>query len=159
MHEAAFIACLHDTFSVANGQLIYKDGTLAGGPAPNGYMQVTFQGTCYGAHRIVYAITRGHWPEQEIDHKDFVKTNNTPSNLRLATRRQNAQSRRVQSNSKSGKKGVSWNKQRKKWIVQIKTPTERIHLGYFDDIEEAAKVYDTAAKKFFGKFAYNSGVR
>jgi len=42
--------------------------------------------------------------------------------------------------------GVSWNKRKKKWIVNITIHGKQSHLGYFDDEEEAARRYDIAAE-------------
>lgn len=54
-----------------------------------GYIQVSC-GTWDGkrlmmkGHQIVYLVTNGYLPET-VDHRDRVKTNNKPSNLRAAT--------------------------------------------------------------------------
>ena len=42
--------------------------------------------------------------------------------------------------------GVSWNKQKIKWVAQICTDGKSTHLGDFDDEEEAASAYDVAAE-------------
>jgi len=54
------------------------------------------------------------------------------------------------SNSTSPFKGVSYNKQRKKFMVQIK----RRYIGAFSNELDAAKAYDEEAIKVFGEFAY-----
>jgi hypothetical protein len=50
-------------------------------------------------------------------------------------------------------RGVSWNKQKKKWNVQIKYDGKRQHLGCFEDEQEAARVYDKAARAHKGEKA------
>lgn len=42
--------------------------------------------------------------------------------------------------------GVSWNKQRRKYVATIKVENKTRYLGAFDEINEAAKAY-TKAKK------------
>lgn len=91
--------------------------------------------------------------ENQVDHEDLNILNNQKSNLRIATRSQNQQNRNVMSNNSTGYKGVFWQKSRGKYLVQIKTETQRIHIGRFSDPIEAAKAYDAAAIKHFGPFA------
>jgi len=55
-------------------------------------------------------------------------------------------------------KGVAWDKSRSKWLAYIKHGGKHIHLGRFENEEEAARTYNKAAKKFFGKFATLNGV-
>lgn len=38
-------------------------------------------------------------------------------------------------------------------LSQITVDYRKIHLGMFDDVEETAKAYNVAAKKYFGKYA------
>lgn len=90
----------------------------------------------------------------EWDHKDYNKHNNLRSNLRLATRSQNMANRPAPKQNSSGYKGVRWHNRRSKWQARITVNYKEIHLGYFDNIEEAAVAYNNAAMKFFGEFAY-----
>lgn len=54
----------------------------------------------------------------------------------------------------SNYKGVTWEKDRKQWKAAIKVNGKSINLGRFYDEKDAAKMYDIAAKQFFGKYAY-----
>lgn len=47
----------------------------------HGYMQVTFGGKTYSAHRVIFAMVNGRWPEKRIFHRDGDKTNNCIDNL------------------------------------------------------------------------------
>ena len=40
----------------------------------------------------------------------------------------------------SGVTGVTWDKSIGKWLAQIRLDGKTKHLGYFDDLEEAAEV-------------------
>ena len=50
-------------------------------------------------------------------------------------------------------KGVTFNKQAKKWRAQIVLSGKFIHLGTFDSEKNAALTYNRAATKLFGGFA------
>jgi hypothetical protein len=41
--------------------------------------------------------------------------------------------------------GVTWHTNLAKWMAQLSVRGRQRHLGYFDDEEEAAQVYDEAA--------------
>ena len=122
------VARLRELFEVdPNGLLIrklpsgkYKAGTVAGSlDKTRGYVQVRVDGVLLYAHRVVYAIVTGEVPP-EVDHRDTVKHNNKPSNLRAATREDNAQNRGVTSRSASGVKGLCYNKTRKLWVGRVR---------------------------------------
>jgi hypothetical protein len=44
-------------------------------------------------------------------------------------------------------KGVSWHKHSQKWYAYIQAGGKMRGLGYYDDQEDAARAYDTEAKK------------
>jgi hypothetical protein len=50
-------------------------------------------------------------------------------------------------------KGVTWNKNTEKWQAQIKIDKNNKYLGLFSNEVDAAKTYDKAAKKLFGRYA------
>jgi hypothetical protein len=72
----------------------------------------------------------------------------------LASRCQNAWNRRKpRNNSRSKYKGIAFNSREKKWYARIQVIGISKFLDYFDDEIEAAKTYDQAARKYYGKFA------
>lgn len=87
----------------------------------------------------------------QVDHRDGNGLNNQRFNLRLCTHRENMRNRSVNKNNRNGFKGVT--RVGKKFRARIEVHKENIHLGYFPTLEEAARVYDDAAKKYFGEFA------
>jgi hypothetical protein len=89
----------------------------------------------------------------DIDHKDRDSLNNTCENLRSATKSGTCQNRGKQRNNTSGHPGVSWRKKKVKWEAYIRVNHKRKHLGYFDNMEEAAKVYEEASVNYFGEFS------
>ena len=56
---------------------------------------------------------------------------------------QNRNKRIIQSNNKSGYKGVSFNKKQKKFMSQITVDSKVIYLGVFNDAKDAGEAYDS----------------
>lgn len=54
------------------------------------------------------------------------------------------------SNSKSGIRGVFFNKQAKKWQAKLMCQGVQRNLGFFETIEEAAKARARAEEEIFG---------
>lgn len=100
-------------------------------------------------HRIVMGVTD---PNVLVDHKDGNGLNCRRKNLRTATRADNARNTSVRSDSLTGVKGVSRLKSGK-FIARIFFLRERMHLGTFDTVGEAAAAYRAAAKVVHGSFA------
>ena len=100
-------------------------------------------------HRLIAGAARG----QSVDHVDMNKLNNTKSNLRLATKAQNAYNVGTRSDNKSGYKGVSFDSSRGLWFAQIKFGPHQKKLGRFKTKDAAARVYDAWAREAHGEFA------
>ena len=105
-------------------------------------------------HRIIAARKGLHITGRRVDHKDQNGINNRRHNLRLATRSQNGANRKLNLNSTSGLKGVHWHQRDQVWVARISVEGVRLQLGSFPSPIKAAKAYNKAAKKYFGKFAY-----
>lgn len=120
----------------------------------DGRRQIKFHGAFYCVHRILFALSRGRWPEADIDHKDVDTDNNALANLREASRSQNNANSRA--NSGHLFKGVSfWSarRSRKPWRSKIKINGKQHHLGYFESPIQAAIAHDLAALEAYGEFA------
>lgn len=87
------------------------------------------------------------------DHKDRDGLNNQRENLRPASLSQQAINQGIRRDNASGFKGVSWNAQANKWRAQLSMAGKRHCLGHFGTPEEAARVYDRAARDAYGAFA------
>ena len=89
----------------------------------------------------------------ECDHKDNNGLNCQRYNLRNCTRGQNNSNRRKTKKNTSGFKGVSWQKSRNKWRVQLQINGVKKFFGLFDRLDEAANAYDEAAKENHKEFS------
>lgn len=99
-------------------------------------------------HRVIMDAQ----PGEQVDHIDGNPLNNQRSNLRIVTNSQNRMNAGRQSNNTSGLRGVSWHKDSQKWYARIKVHGKRIHLGYFDSLEEASTYHEAAREKHFGQY-------
>lgn len=107
------------------------------------------------SHReYMHRILLSPQPDQQVDHINMDKLDNRRVNLRVCSARENSLYRPINKNNHSGYKGVSQRKDTKRWQAYIMVNRKRLHLGYYDTKERAAKVYNEAATKYFGEFAY-----
>jgi len=120
-----------------------KDNTVNGGTGIIGKKRALM-------HRIIMKAPR----HLEVDHIDGNRLNNRRSNLRLCTSSQNKMNRGIRKDTKSGYKGVSWHKQRKKWTARIKAEGKYKHLGLFENIKDAVIAYNEASIKYHKEFAW-----
>jgi hypothetical protein len=91
-------------------------------------------------HRVILQAPNG----LETDHIDGNGLNNQKYNLRIVTRRGNAQNRHVPKTSKFP--GVAWYKPKNRWESHMQINGKNRHIGYFDIEEEAYTAYCVACK-------------
>ena len=118
------------------------------------YVRLKINGQPYLRHRIIFLMHYKHLPEF-IDHIHGVSKGDFIWNLREATKSQNAVNSKIRRNNTSGFKGVSWHKDNRKWCARIRFNNKRIHLGSFNDINEAKNAYNEKSIELFGEFANN----
>jgi hypothetical protein len=126
------------------------------GKTKDGYHLVSFNKKMNCWHRLVYEYFHGNIPSDlEIDHINNNKSDNRIENLQLLTHKQNVnkiiRSASIQvlngykkgkmKNNTSGYPGVSWDKKSKKFKAYIYYNLKYIHLGLFDNPEEAFICY------------------
>lgn len=87
-----------------------------------------------------------------VDHADNNPLNNCRSNLRVTTQAKNVLNKSLPSNNTSGVAGVSWDKERKKWAVEIRMSGIRCHLGRWTSINDAVYCRYYAETKLFKEF-------
>ena len=118
-----------------------------------GYITIQINKQKYQAHRLAWLYVNGEFPKTELDHINRNRKDNRIDNLRTATRFDNMKNMTRHKDGKSGKKGVSWHKNRKCWNAQIMIEGRNKFLGHFDNKDDAALTYDIAAKKHYKEFA------
>jgi len=109
------------------------------------------RGTGIYMHRVILGLRRGDG--KIADHINGNPLDNRRSNLRIVDSSRNSQNRTKKKSVSSQYIGVSWFKRDGKWRALIRVNKRQVFLGHFDNEEEAAKVYDRAALKYFGKHA------
>lgn len=134
---------------------------LAGKRAVNskqgmGYLHGSILDRKYLAHRVVWALHTGAWPEHTIDHINGNKVDNGPSNLRDVPHKMNCRNQRLRSNNTTGHNGVSFDKARGKFAVLVTIDSKTSHIGRFATIEEALSARNAAYKA--NGFHNNHGV-
>jgi hypothetical protein len=123
-----------------------KIGNVAGVFRRDGYHQIQIGGAKFRAHRLAWLYMTGTFPPNDIDHIDRNPANNRFANLRAVTKSENHHNRKMHCTNKSGFKGVSYLKCRKKWRASIRLNNVQKHLGYFSIPEEASAAYLAAQK-------------
>ena len=99
----------------------------------------------YKVHKLVAMAFLNHVPcgmELVVNHKNFIKTDNSGENLEIVTQRENANHKHLKSTSKYT--GVYWDKSRHVWVSSLYVNGKLKLLGYFDDELEASQYYENA---------------
>jgi hypothetical protein len=123
-----------------------RPGDVVGSLKPSGYVVVNICGCFYPAHRIVWAICNGFDPVGfDVDHIDRNKTNNRPSNLRLATRSQNCANKPA--------KGFRLTS-RGEFQVRVGKDGAHIYVGTFASQDAARAAYAAVKQNHFGEFSH-----
>lgn len=101
-------------------------------------------------HRLIMNCS----DDMEVDHIYHNKNDNRKEFLRIVTKSQNGMNRGLQSNNTSGVTGVTWRSDKEKWNAQIIINKKKIHLGSFDNFEDAVEARKEAEERYFGEYKY-----
>ena len=134
-----------------NDEKFHRNGKIAGRINKAGRIQIKVDGTTYSAHRLVFLIEDGKFPELDVDHIDGNPLNNSRSNLRLATKQQNRYNTKLAKNNKLGVKGVNMTPAGK-FIAYLSIFGKQSYLGTYKTIEEATSVVESNRNKYHGVF-------
>ena len=121
-------------------------GKPAGTITPGGPVALKIGNRNFLAHRVIWAMVHGTWPECVV-HRNGKLADNRLANLRDASRKGGQRSLRMLSTNTSGVRGVSWSKTRGKWVAQIKIDDWTFCLGAFDEKGAAAQARRAAEVK------------
>ena len=100
----------------------------------------------------MHSIIMNAKPGETVDHINHNKYDNRKSNLRLCNKQQNSFNSNTRKNSASGFRGVSYFKRDKKWRAYICINNKFIHIGYFEEKQDAIRARKEAEIKYFGDF-------
>lgn len=100
------------------------------------------------AHRVVWALHHGVWPEGEIDHINQQPADNRIENLRVATKSLNMRNAARSRANTSGATGVVWYKRKSKWHARITVDGKQRSLGYYDSFEDAVSARKRANERW-----------
>ena len=93
-----------------------------------------------------WSLANGYTDTLTLDRRNNDK-GYQPDNCRWTTCHvQSCNTRKIHKSNKSGYRGVSWNKSYQKWEVSISIYKTTIKIGYYLDVLQAAKAYDTYVK-------------
>ena len=110
-------------------------GQIAGGYQVKGYRSLSVHKVMYVAHRVVWLMAFGTWPERDLKFKDGNRANIRDSNLYLSEPQENP----------SGHAGVQYDKGR--WRARICRHGWIHNIGTFATIEEALFAQQEFKKK------------
>ena len=100
------------------------------------------------AHRIIWAMVYGKFPENQIDHINGNRLDNRIENLRSVKNRENGKNQKLRSTNKTGIHGLYWDAINEAWTVQIYFDNKKIWLGRHKDFFDAACVRKSAEVRF-----------
>lgn len=122
-----------------------------------GYSTIRFAGNARLVHRLVFLMVYGYEPKQ-IDHIDGNPANFEITNLRDCCQTKNMMNKKVQSNSKTGLKGVFWDKTFKRWVASVAVKGKQYRKTGFKTAEDAYEFACLMRDMVHGTYA-NHGVK
>jgi hypothetical protein len=155
---------LKELFDYKDGHLYWKitkgqkkEGKIAGSLLrkygnKTDYWRIGINGKNLKAHRLIWIYHYNYLPAM-LDHIDGNGLNNKIENLRPTTPAQNVQNRKISPKNKCGIKGVSWDKNTKKWRAIINAFGKQIYVGRFIELKEAEQAINKARLQLHGQFA------
>lgn len=130
-----------------------RAGTTTGDSKGYRFRRIRIDWALYQEHHLAWLYMTGQAPPDQIDHIDRDATNNKFENLALSSNQQNMLNKSKYSNNASGHNGVHWSKSKKTWHAYGRVGGRQVHLGYFNDLEDASK----AASEFRESNGFSSG--
>ena len=127
-------------------------GKVAGSLLTTGYIQIELRVNekryAFRAHRLAWLYEHGEFPKGGLDHINHVKTDNRIKNLRIASQRENMKNISMSSRNTTGHTGVYFKKSHGKYCASVRVDYKQIHIGYFENLEDAAKAAQEAREHY-----------
>lgn len=125
-----------------------KAGDLAGVVAANGRRYISIDHEKHLAHRVVWFMVRGAWPEGNVAPINGDYLDLRLENLKAETPAETASKGGARERGMSGIKGVSYDKSRDRWVAYITRNYTMKLIGRYRTKEEAAQAYIKAAAEY-----------
>ena len=116
------------------------------------YWIIQIDGVPYRRSQLIFAVTTGSWPVEQVDHRDGLSLNDRPDNLRPATQMQNAwnhKGRRKRSGLPMGIRKLPYGR----FEARITYKKVLRSIGVFDSLNDAVSAYQNQRKECFGEYA------
>ena len=104
-------------------------------------------------HRVIITPPDGLF----IDHINRDRLDDRKQNLRIVNKLQNNLNKSNRSDNTTGVMGVSWDKERNKWRAMICFHGKSIHIGMYDNFDEAVIARKAAEKVLFAPILKGCG--
>lgn len=128
-------------------------GERAGHSQKDGRVIVGIDGVSYLAHRLAWLYTHGAWPLNLIDHINRDNSDNRLVNLRQATSSENKLNADAHRDSVTGLKGITFDRSRARWVVQLSKKGRKSIAKRFVSKAEAIEFYRQKSVEYHGEFA------
>lgn len=113
----------------------------------DGYVIARINGKGVKLHKFIMKTNN------KVDHKNRCKNDNRRNNLRTANNNQNGMNINIRQDNNSGVTGVSRTSDDNYWRARITVEGKEIHLGSFDNFEDAVEARQSAELKYFGEYS------
>lgn len=140
------------TWKTGRGRYNGIKGKRAGSLRKDGYRQIKIEGKYHKEHRLAWYIVFGVMPKCEIDHINGNRADNSINNLREATKSENAHNRKVNDNSTTKIKGVSFHKLTGKYQATIMHKRISYYLGLYLTSADAENAVRTKREQLHGNY-------
>lgn len=118
-------------------------------PHSSGYLYANIGGKHVAQHRLAWFLQTGEWPPGDIDHCNRNKADNRWKNLRLATRKQNCENRKVYRNNVLGVRGIRYRPRDRLYEPRMMHHGRRLNLGLYKTLWEAVEARKKAEQQVF----------
>lgn len=112
----------------------------------NGYAYTTKKGMSILMHRLIMNTPKGLF----TDHINRNKLDNRKENLRIVTPSENNLNTKLKSTNTSGYRGVTFHKEKRKFMSQLSFNNNYFFLGYFDNPKDASRAYEEKLGQIHG---------
>ena len=128
---------MFDSLKKYNAWKTRCEGKIAGGKTSTGYVSIEVNNFVFRAHRAIWAMHNGKWPNGEIDHINHNRSDNRIENLREVNRFEQMKNKTKYSSNNTGTTGVVFVKKNKNYRAHISCDGKMHWLGTFNNKDDA----------------------